>query len=115
MSVFPMQTLHNQMIAMRDGIHLATDIYLPHGPGPFPVVIERTPYDKSKPSRSEIQLDGQHISREQMAARFTAQGFVAIFQDCRGRYASEGVFTKYTAEGEDGCDTLAWIVEQPWC
>jgi predicted acyl esterase len=49
MSVFPMQTLHNQMIAMRDGIHLATDIYLPHGPGPFPVVIERTPYDKSKP------------------------------------------------------------------
>ncbi|WP_294738617.1 CocE/NonD family hydrolase [uncultured Pseudomonas sp.] len=110
-----MQTLHNQMIAMRDGIHLATDIYLPQGPGPFPVVIERTPYDKSKPSRSEIQLDGQHISREQMAARFTAQGFVAIFQDCRGRYASEGVFTKYTAEGEDGFDTLAWIVEQPWC
>ena len=111
-----MQTLHNQMIAMRDGIHLATDIYLPAGgEGPYPVVIERTPYDKRKPSRSEKQLDGQHISREQMAARFTAQGFVAIFQDCRGRYASEGVFTKYTAEGEDGFDTLAWIVRQPWC
>jgi len=111
-----MQTLHNQMIAMRDGIHLATDIYLPAGgEGPYPVVIERTPYDKSKPSRSEKQLDGQHISREQMAARFTAQGFVAIFQDCRGRYASEGVFTKYTAEGEDGFDTLAWIVRRPWC
>lgn len=111
-----MQTLHNQMIPMRDGIHLATDIYLPAGSdGPFPVVIERTPYDKSKPSRSEKQLDGQHISREQMATRFTQQGFVAIFQDCRGRYASEGLFTKYTAEGEDGFDTLAWIVQQPWC
>lgn len=111
-----MHTLHNQMISMRDGIYLATDIYLPEvGAGPFPVVIERTPYDKSKPSRSEKQLDGQHISREQMAARFTAQGFVAIFQDCRGRYASEGVFTKYTAEGEDGFDTLAWIAQQPWC
>ena len=111
-----MQTLHNHMIPMRDGIHLATDIYLPTGNcGPFPVVIERTPYDKSKPSRSEKQRDGQHISREQMAARFTDQGFVAIFQDCRGRYASEGVFTKYTAEGEDGFDTLAWIVRQPWC
>nr|WP_263974277.1 CocE/NonD family hydrolase [Pseudomonas lactucae] len=116
MSVFPMQTLLNQMIPMRDGIHLATDIYLPaHSEGAFAVVIERTPYDKSKPSRSEKQLDGQHISREQMAARFTEQGFVAIFQDCRGRYASEGVFTKYTAEGEDGFDTLAWIVQQPWC
>lgn len=112
----PLQVLHNQMVPMRDGVHLATDIYLPTDlKGPFPVVIERTPYDKSKPSRSEKQLDGQHISRQAMAARFTERGFVAIFQDCRGRYASEGVFTKYTAEGEDGYDTLAWIVEQPWC
>lgn len=111
-----MQTLYDQMIPMRDGVRLATDIYLPTGgEGPFPVVIERTPYDKRKPSRSEKQLDGQHLSREQMAARFTEQGFVAIFQDCRGRYASEGVFTKYIAEGEDGFDTLAWIVRQPWC
>ena len=111
-----MQILRNQMIPMRDGVLLATDIYLPAGPvQALPVVIERTPYDKCKPSRSEKQLDGQHISREAMAARFTEQGFVAIFQDCRGRYASEGVFTKYTAEGEDGFDTLAWIVEQRWC
>lgn len=111
-----MQILRDQLIPMRDGVHLATDIYLPtHIEGPYPVVIERTPYDKRKPSRSEKQRDGQHISREAMAARFTERGFVAIFQDCRGRYASEGVFTKYTAEGEDGFDTLAWIVDQPWC
>ncbi len=111
-----MQILRNQLIPMRDGVHLATDIYLPADTqGPFPVVIERTPYDKSKPSRSEKQLDGHHLSREEMAARFTAQGFIAVFQDCRGRYASEGVFTKYTAEGEDGYDSLAWITEQPWC
>lgn len=111
-----MQILRDQMIPMRDGINLATDIYLPADScGPWPVVIERTPYDKRKPSRSEKQRDGQHISREDMAARFVAQGFVAIFQDCRGRYASEGVFTKYTAEGEDGFDSLEWIVKQPWC
>ena len=111
-----MLILRNQMIAMRDGVHLATDIYLPDPKsGPWPVVIERTPYDKCKPSRSEKQLDGQHLSREAMAQAFTAQGFVAVFQDCRGRYASEGVFTKYTAEGEDGFDTLAWLMAQPWC
>lgn len=111
-----MHILRDQPVPMRDGVHLATDIYLPiNAAGPLPVVIERTPYDKRKPSRSEKQLDGQHISREAMAARFTEQGFVAIFQDCRGRYASEGVFTKYTAEGEDGFDTLAWIIKQPWC
>ncbi|WP_249680215.1 CocE/NonD family hydrolase [Pseudomonas abieticivorans] len=110
-----MTVLRNKMIGLRDGVHLATDIYLPQGTGPWPVVIERTPYDKAKPSRSEKRLDGQHLTREQMAAALTQRGFVAIFQDCRGRYASQGVFTKYVNEGQDGYDTLAWIVEQPWC
>ena len=32
-----------------------------------------------------------------------------------GRYASEGVFEKYLAEGEDGFDTIAWLAQQPWC
>ena len=36
-------------------------------------------------------------------------------QDCRGRYKSEGRFTKYTSEGDDGVDTLGWICAQPWC
>ena len=42
-------------------------------------------------------------------------GYVVVFQDCRGRYGSEGTFTKYLSEGEDGYDTCAWIVDQPWC
>ncbi len=36
-------------------------------------------------------------------------------QDCRGRYKSEGCFTKYTNEGDDGVDTVSWICAQPWC
>lgn len=110
-----MRIVRDQMVALRDGVRLATDIYLPLGTGPWPVVIERTPYNKSGPSRSEKRLDGQHLSRKQMAAAFTEQGFVAVFQDCRGRYRSEGLFTKYVNEGKDGYDTLSWIVEQPWC
>jgi hypothetical protein len=36
------------MVPMRDGVELATDVYLPkaHGAGPFPVVLTRTPYGK---------------------------------------------------------------------
>jgi predicted acyl esterase len=33
-------------VAMADGVRLATDIYLPEGSGPFPVILSRTPYDK---------------------------------------------------------------------
>lgn len=109
--------LENVMVPMRDGVLLATDIYLPlaHHGSAFPVVIERTPYNKSAHSRSEIQLDGHKISRAEMAAAFTERGMVAIFQDCRGRYRSEGEFIKYTREGEDGFDTYQWILEQDWC
>ena len=41
--------------------------------------------------------------------------YVVVYQDCRGRYKSEGRFTKYTSEGDDGVDTLSWICAQPWC
>jgi hypothetical protein len=44
-----------------------------------------------------------------------AQPMLCSPQDCRGRYGSEGRFTKYVNEGEDGVDTLEWIMAQPWC
>lgn len=113
-----MKVIKNQMIRMRDGIHLATDIYLPEQTETtqqWPVVIERTPYDKEAQSRSELKLGGELISRLDMAKRFTDQGFVLVFQDCRGRYQSEGEFVKYINEAEDGLDSLDWIQQQEWC
>lgn len=109
------------MIPMRDGVHLATDIYRPayHGdplPGPFPVILERTPYDKTTPSRSERSVtDPKPMSRVAVADYFVSRGYVFIYQDCRGTHHSEGKFTKYLADGEDGYDTMAWIIDRPWC
>ena len=31
---------------MRDGVKLATNIFLPKGDGPWPVILTRTPYSK---------------------------------------------------------------------
>lgn len=110
-----MKILSNEKIVTRDGVVLATDVYLPvDSSGPWPVVLERTPYNKCAPSRSEVSLDGKLLSREEMAQAFTAAGFAVVFQDCRGRYNSTGVFTKYVNEGEDGYDTLEWLVKQNW-
>jgi putative CocE/NonD family hydrolase len=109
------------MIAMRDGVKLATDIHRParHATAAtekFPVILERTPYGKSAVSRSEIDA-GETASRTrpELAAWFVRHGYVVVFQDCRGRYASEGEFVKYLADGEDGFDTVAWLAAQPWC
>ena len=91
----------NVMVPMRDGVRLATDLYFPARDGKFPAVMERTPYNK----------DGAGGS---WARWFAARGYVAVVQDTRGRYSSEGVWHMLTDDAADGFDTAAWIVKQPW-
>lgn len=107
------------MVAMRDGVRLATDIYLPEAAlrgERVPVLLERTPYDKRGTNHGDrTAADPVPVSKPEIAAQFVAAGYAYVLQDCRGRYGSEGSFTKYLNEAKDGYDTLAWLVEQPWC
>lgn len=96
-----MKTLLQRMVPTQDAVHLATDVYLPAGPGPFPTVLTRTPYHKT--------------GLQQQARRFVERGFAFVAQDCRGKYDSEGSFTPLVDEGVDGQATLDWVAEQPWC
>jgi putative CocE/NonD family hydrolase len=118
---FDVAVTSDVMVRMRDGVRLATDLYRPARggkpvPGRFPVILERTPYGKTVVSRSELSLaDPTPKSRAEVAAFFVSRGYVVIYQDCRGRYGSEGQFVKYLSDGLDGYDTCAWIVSQPWC
>ncbi len=95
----------NVMVPMRDGVRLATDLYFPAKnavklEGKFPAILERTPYNKD---RSDF-----------WTTYFASRGYVAIAQDTRGRYASDGVWHMMTDDVQDGYDTAAWIVKQPW-
>ena len=108
-------------VPMRDGTRLATDVYRPARggkpvPGRFPVVMERTPYGRNVTSFRDItQADPKTPkTRAEVAANYVAHGYVVVFQDCRGRYDSEGEFVKYLSEGADGFDTCRWLVTQPW-
>ena len=104
------------MVPCRDGVRLATDVYLPASGGPFPVILERTPYGKREVSRSEVTAaDPAPAARGAVADYFAGHGYAVVYQDCRGRYGSEGEFIKYLADGEDGFDCCAWIMAQPWC
>jgi putative CocE/NonD family hydrolase len=113
---FSAETLSDVMVPMRDGVRLATDAYLPEGTGPWPVILERTPYGKTTPSRSErTPTVAKALGRAEVADFFVKRGYVVVYQDCRGRYKSEGEFVKYLSDGNDGYDTCAWILKQPWC
>ena len=91
---------HNVRIPMRDGITLAADVYLPDAPGPFPVILSRSPYGGT----SGLQYTGP-----------CKQGFAVVWVDCRGRFLSGGTCTPTQNEVEDGYDTLEWLSQQPWC
>ncbi len=114
--------LDTAMVPMRDGVRLATDIHVParNGaplPGAWPVILERTPYGKSRPSRSERSRaePGRAKDRAEVARIFAERGYVVVYQDVRGRYDSEGIYRKYLDDAADGYDMCAWILEQPWC
>lgn len=89
------------MVPLRDGVRLATDVYRGEATRRAPVVLMRTPYDKSRAKGA--------------AERFAAAGYVAVVQDCRGKFASEGTFIPYNHEGQDGFDAIEWLARQPWC
>ena len=96
----------NVAARMRDGTTLRSDLYLPRGSGPFPTLICRTPYSKER----DIHIE--------MAERFAERGYLAIVQDVRGRYASDGTFRPgfYSAnhcDAEDGYDTVEWAAQLP--
>jgi putative CocE/NonD family hydrolase len=95
----------NVMVPMRDGVRLATDVYRPAEGGPVPVLLSRLPYNKDQPVLMQAVID---------ASRVVQAGYAVVFQDCRGRFASEGEFTPIVHEANDGVDTVAWIARQPW-
>lgn len=86
----------------RDGVTLYSDIYRPKADGRFPVILMRTPYDKSV---------GWAVGP---AYQMVAHGYVVIVQDVRGRYTSEGEWYPFQHESNDGYDAVEWAAGLPY-
>jgi putative CocE/NonD family hydrolase len=91
---------HNATAVMRDGTKLRADIYRPKTEGKFPVLLVRTPYDKTQ----ELEFD----------VKAAARGYVAVAQDVRGRFQSEGDWYPFKNESQDGFDTVEWAAALPY-
>ena len=88
---------------MRDGIRLSADIYLPATMDKVPIILVRTPYNKD--------FYGEAGSFPRFAAE---RGYAVIVQDVRGRFSSEGVFSPYLQELNDGYDSVEWAAALPF-
>ena len=83
----------------RDGTVLMSLVVRPAGDGPFPVVLERTPYGRrSGPGEGRF---------------FAQRGYIYVAQDVRGRFGSEGTFRDLAGQDTDGYDAVEWAAALP--
>jgi uncharacterized protein len=108
MTLLPCVSAHSQSgivieravtMKTRDGVTLNADIYRPAGEGTFPVLLQRTPYNK--------------VNAADFALMAVAHGFIVVVQDVRGRYTSEGEWYPFKHEIDDGYDTVEWAAALP--
>jgi len=94
------------MVPVRDGVRMATDVYLPTDDSgtpsgeALPTIMTRTPYGKN--------------GSESTGRYYASHGYAFVAQDTRGRYNSEGIWHMLDDDGRDGADAAAWIADQPW-
>ncbi|MBB5183337.1 CocE/NonD family hydrolase [Catenisphaera adipataccumulans] len=100
--IHPIADVKTVFIPMRDGVRLATDIWLPADvKEPVSCILVRTPYGRD--------LDAVTF------LRYVQRGFALAVQDVRGRNDSEGDWLPEYSETEDGSDTLDYLADQDWC
>lgn len=92
-------------VPMHDGAVLRANVHRPHGPGPWPTLLMRTPYSKDRHVMDVwCGLDPVQAAR---------RGFLVVTQDVRGRYASDGEWDPFRSERRDGYDTVQWAAGLP--
>jgi len=106
-----------EMVSMRDGVRLHTFVYLPDPKvwsPPYPAILQRIPYGIGKAG----VLPGPDIPSLAILRGWQAgieRGYAFVFQDTRGRFASEGIDRVYYDDALDGYDAVEWVAKQRWC
>jgi putative CocE/NonD family hydrolase len=101
------------LVPMRDGIKLFTIAYAPKDQSrKYPILITRTAYG--------IQPYGLDNYRNVVGPNneFAREGYIVVYQDCRGKFRSEGEFIHHRPivkgqvnESTDTYDTIEWLLK----
>jgi len=105
-------TRSDYMIAMRDGVKLHTQVFVPDGLDHPPFLLIRTPYGIGNLDSDRLKASLPELS---------ADGYIFVMQDIRGRFQSEGQFVmlrpprdrkdpKAIDESTDTYDTIEWLL-----
>ncbi|HKS54572.1 MAG TPA: CocE/NonD family hydrolase [Steroidobacteraceae bacterium] len=99
---FAPQVKYDVRIPMRDGVHLSASLYLPRGlNAPRPAIFSLIPYTSDRYHPEGISL--------------SENGYPYLAVDMRGRGDSEGEFSPFVTDMDDGRDIANWIAKQPFC
>jgi uncharacterized protein len=129
-----LQIHHDVPVTTRDGTVLRTNVHLPGGEGPFPVLLCAHPYGKDNVPRKRrwcgYSVSFQYrVLRQPERVRFSnltgweapdpawwaAEGFAVVNCDLRGSGRSDGLADLLSdQEGEDVYDLIEWAAAQPW-
>ena len=110
-------------VPMRDGIHLAVNVYRPDAKGKFPALLAMGGYGKEL---QELLMPPQPLFKSAVwdgtieagdTTEIVPRGYVHVIGDVRGIGTSEGEYVGGTPkqEAEDCHDLVEWIAQQPWC
>ena len=101
------------MVPMRDGIKLFTIVYAPKDTAQsYPILITRTAYGIPPYG------PGNYRSVVGPNNEFAREGYIVVYQDCRGKFRSEGEFIHHRPyvkgqvnESTDTYDTIEWLLK----
>lgn len=95
-----------------DGIRLHAQVHLPDGEGPWPTILQLSPYHSHPPEALKEFLGEPGAS---LVERYVPKGYAVVMADVRGTGNSEGCLEMMgSLERQDAHDIVEWIASQPW-
>ena len=112
---YRVQVERDVMVEVRDGIHIAVDIFRPDAPGQFPSLLSASPYNKDLAYLPSVPTF--HMRETNDFEYFVSRGYAYVHMDCRGTGKSvEGQWQFLSLEEQqDFHDVIEWVAEQTWC